>query len=236
MAFVVLVVFLMVFVWAWAVRRPVPVGGPEPTPNPLPLIYAAIGASDVVGAGADDPARQSWVNVLHEKMPLGTRLVRLGRGGITLREANRVEVPQAVAAQPDIVTMWNCVNDALQGVQLAEYTRDLNAALTRLTGETQAKIVVLNMPDISILTMGYAGPEQRAMVQGGVRRWNSAMADTAARFGDRVTIVDLFPISDEVLDRPDYLSPDNFHPSTAGYHRLAEVVWEMIEREGLLER
>jgi lysophospholipase L1-like esterase len=231
MVVVVAVILLSVFVWAWAVRRPVAAAQASSDPGPIgpqrPIIYAAIGASDVVGAGADDPAGESWVNALHEKLPPGSRLERLGRSGITLHEANLVEVPQAVAARPDLVTLWNCVNDATGGVPLESYIEDLDRALSRLTGETGARVLLLNLPDISVLSPLDA--EQRALIQGGVRQWNAAIASAAAPLGERVRLVDLFPISAEVLERLDYLSADNFHPSTAGYRRLAEVVWEAVE-------
>jgi lysophospholipase L1-like esterase len=240
---VVVVVLLTVFAWLGAVRRPLPLeanaNAPAPLPTPAeepPLVYAAIGASDVEGVGASDPSTQSWVNMLRKKMPESTRFVRLGRGGIILREANQVEVPGAVAAQPDIVTMWNCVNDAMRGIPLADYINDFNAALSRLTQDTHAHVVVLNLPDISILTSGMVDAQQRALIQGGIRQWNKAMADAAASYGGRVTIVDIFPISNEVLDHPEYISADNFHPSSAGYRRLAEVVWGVIEQKGLLRR
>jgi lysophospholipase L1-like esterase len=185
--------------------------------------------------GADDPASESWVNVLHEMMPEGTRLVRLGRGGITLGEANRVEVPGAVEADPDIVTMWNVVNDATHGITLTTYVNDLTAALDKLTGETNAQVILLNMPDITILMNGIPG-DQRDLIRGGVEQWNRAIAEAAASYAGRVHIVDLYPISEEVLNHPEYISRDNFHPSSTGYHRLAEVVWDEIRRAGLLDR
>lgn len=224
--------FLTLFVWRWAVRRPVPAGAAAPGSSEgkrngedEPVTYAAIGASDVVGIGADDPSSQSWVNLLHSMMPAGTRLVRLARNGITLREALAVEIPRAVAAKPDIVTIWNCVNDVGQGVALDAYLRDLDKALRTLTRETDAAIFLLNLPDLSVLLPRETDPTQRQLVQGGAKQWNAGIAETAARFGERVGIVDIYPISAEVLDRPDYLSPDGFHPSTSGYRRLAEVVW-----------
>jgi acyl-CoA thioesterase I len=232
--FVVAAIFLTVFAWAWAVRRPV-VAGEVTTATPVPaerppLVYAAIGASDVVGVGADDPSSESWVNQVYSRMPAGTRFLRLGRSGITLAEANDLEIPQVVAARPDIVTMWNCVND-VRRVQLADYIKELKSALNRLTKETNAHVVVLNVPDLSILLP--ANAPERTLVRGGVHQWNLAIAATAAHYGDRVTVVDLFPASDEVLDHPEYISPDNFHPSSAGYRRLAELVWQTIEDKGL---
>ncbi|HET9494461.1 MAG TPA: GDSL-type esterase/lipase family protein [Chloroflexia bacterium] len=231
------VVVLSAVAWAWAVRRPAAEAEAPaiPTPAPRPITYAAIGASDVEGAGADDPATESWINVLHEKMPEGTKLVRLGRGGITLGEANRVEVPAAAAADPDIITMWNVVNDATHGITLTTYVNDLTAALDKLTKETRATIVLLNMPDITIVMRGLPG-DQVDLIRGGVEQWNRAIAEAAARYGDRVHVVDMYPISEEVLDHPEYISNDNFHPSSTGYRRLAELVWAEIERAGLLER
>ncbi|MDQ6695783.1 MAG: GDSL-type esterase/lipase family protein [Chloroflexota bacterium] len=240
------VIFLTIFAWAWAVRRPAPVdpgnavgglshAGPVATPTPRLLTYAAIGASDVVGVGADDPKSESWINILLQKMPAGTRFVRLGRSGITLREANSMEVPQAVAAKPDVITVWNCVNDALKGVQLPEYQGELKKTLTALTQGTGARIAVLNMPDITVLMKGHAPAAQQELVRGGIVRWNKGMADTIAPFGDRVVLVDIFPFSEEVLQHPEYVSPDNFHPSTVGYARLAKVVWQRMQQTHMLE-
>ena len=237
--FVVFVIILTVVVWSWAVRRPVTSEVTNPgmaTVEPQPLVYAAIGASDVVGVGATDPSAESWVNALHGMMPPDTRFVRLGRGGITLREANMVEMPGAVAAQPDIVTLWNCVNDALRGVPLADYVKDLRTALDMLTKGTDATVVVLNVPDISSLMPGNMDRQQVTMIRGGIQQWNKAIAETAAEYGDRVRVVDLFAVRDEIAEHPEYISPDNFHPSTTGYRRLAEVVWQTIERDRLLER
>src|SRR5436190_714996 len=62
MAVVVAVIFITIFAWAWAVRRPMP-SSPAPA-EPHPITYVAIGASDVVGLGADDPQSQRWVNDL----------------------------------------------------------------------------------------------------------------------------------------------------------------------------
>lgn len=219
--------------------QPTPSAGAEapvmPAREPRGITYAAIGASDVEGAGADDPATESWINVLHEKMPEGTKLVRLGRGGITLGEANRLEVPEAVQADPDIITMWNVVNDATHGITLTTYLNDLTAALDKLTGETRAQVVLLNMPDITILMNGIPA-DQKDLIRGGVEQWNRAIAEAAARYDGRVHVVDLYPISEEVLNHPEYISGDNFHPSSTGYRRLAEVVWDEITNSGLLDR
>ncbi|HYP21244.1 MAG TPA: SGNH/GDSL hydrolase family protein [Chloroflexia bacterium] len=240
---VLAIIVLTFFVWRWAVRTPVPVPpdpgvedegeqGQEQVQEPRPFVYAGIGASDVVGMGATDPASESWVELLARYLPANTRLVKLGRNGITLNDANKVEVPQAVAAQPDLVTLWNCVNDATRGLPLPLYTRDLRSALDRLTQDTEAHVLLLNLPDLSLL-LPASDTARRELIQGGIRQWNAAMSQAAADYGDRVTLVDLFPGSEQVLTRPDFVSADSFHPSSAGYRWLADHVWSVIQREKL---
>ncbi len=238
---VVGVIFLVVIAWVWAVRRPAPVftsvavSGPTATSTKPPVItYAAIGASDVVGVGANDPATESWVNLLYKKMPPGTHFARLGRSGITLQEANVVEIPDAIARQPDIITLWNCVNDVGRGVPVTTYISELNTALTRLTKETEATVLLLDLPDISLLLQGKVPDAQRDLIKGGVQQWNKEMRVAAAAYGDRVKFVDIFPASEEILLHPEYLSSDEFHPSTVGYQRLADFVWDVIQKDDLL--
>ena len=54
----------------------------------------------------------------------------------------------------------------------------------------------------------------------GVDLWNRAIEAIAHRNG--ATVVDLFSHWAELAAHPDLVSPDGFHPSSAGYARLAD--------------
>jgi lysophospholipase L1-like esterase len=56
--------------------------------------------------------------------------------------------------------------------------------------------------------------------------WQSAIRDTAAAHG--ASVVELSRYADEIAAHPEYISADGFHPSTAGYARLAAIVAEAI--------
>src|SRR4051794_31318496 len=101
-------------------KRPDPVPA-SPTPPAHPRVYVAVGASETVGVGADDPATQAWPRVLHDKWLPATRFVDVGVSGATVRDGLATQLPQALAAQPDVVTVWLAVNDVISLAPVEDY-------------------------------------------------------------------------------------------------------------------
>jgi acyl-CoA thioesterase I len=189
-------------------------------------LYVAIGASDSVGTGARDPARDGWVSQLHARMPAGTRLVNLGIGGLTIDQALAQSLPVALDLQPTVVTVWLAVNDFAGGVALEDYRTDLDTMLGRLRRETQARVYVATMPDLSLLPAFDDHDPERLRAE--VRRWNDAIAASAAAHD--AVLVDLFAGWLELRDqRREYVSRDGLHPSSRGHRRLAEIFWNAMQ-------
>ena len=65
--------------------------------------------------------------IWRQQMGSGVRLVNLGIPGILLHQALSVEVPIALDAHPDLVTIWLAVNDLASNVPIASYSNDLDA-------------------------------------------------------------------------------------------------------------
>jgi lysophospholipase L1-like esterase len=183
-----------------------------------PLTYVAIGASDAVGVGVEDPERDGWVSVLHRALPRPTRLVNLGIPGIRLGGALAVELPPAVEARPDLVTVWLAVNDVLGGVALESYRADLDRLLGGLREGTGAVVAVGNVPDAPE-TGRYLGMEagERRRV---AAAWNETIAAAAERHG--ALLVDLHARWPSAL-HPEYIGLDGLHPTVVGYRALAET-------------
>src|SRR5262249_42596834 len=87
---------------------------------PASVIYAALGASDAVGIGADDPNTQGYVPILISRLPKNARALNLGIGGIHLHEALTQEMPDAIADHPTLVTVWLVGNDFRDCTPLAQ--------------------------------------------------------------------------------------------------------------------
>jgi lysophospholipase L1-like esterase len=214
-----------------------PAAGPAAYLTPLrrPIVYSALGASDTVGVGAANPATDAWPAVLAARMPGDTRFMRFARGGIVLSQALNEELPKAIAAKPTLVTIWMAANDFTHKVPLTTYQQNLNTLLARLTGETNAQIVLLNLPDLSLVLAPNRIPGgDPAALRVEVQNWNRVIGVTAAPYGDRVLLVDLFPGTARINAEPGLVSGDDWHPSTAGYKAIADLVYETMLGAGLL--
>ncbi len=190
----------------------------------------AVGASETVGVGADDPVRQAWPRVLHDSALPAATYVNVGVSGGTVAGALTSQLPAALAAEPDVVTVWLAVNDLVAAVPVRAYERRLGRLVHRLRGGGSTEVLVGNVPDLWRLPAYRACqpgsqetgepcllpvvPSERE-VRDQVRRFNAAVRRVAAAEGAR--LVDL----SRVDDLSGLTSADGFHPSTAGHRRLA---------------
>ncbi len=193
-------------------------------PRPRPLTYVAIGASDSVGVGADRPEADSWVSILHRRLPEGSQLVNLGVSGSLLHQAVDQQLPVAVDSDPDLVTVWLAVNDLNARVPLERYGADLNTLLGTLRQQTRATILVGNVPDVARLPVYQRFDAEQVRAE--VFRWNELIGRTSERHG--ALLVDLHAGWQELAGHPEYVGRDGFHPSTEGYRRLAEVFFGVL--------
>jgi len=202
----------------------------QPPLTTAPLTYAAIGASDAFGFGADHPLTENWPTVVAHRLSSSIHLINLGIPGATAELALRDETPIALDAQPDLITIWLGVNDLDNGVSLADFTRELRALLSALRDGTSARIYVANLPDLSLLPY-FAARGNPVGLQAEVLQWNAAIAQETRDAG--ATLVDLYVGESELATHPEYISNDGFHPSTVGARRIAEVFVTTIEEGGL---
>lgn len=185
-----------------------------------PGVYVAIGASDSYGVGAADPATQSWPAVLAGFLPLTTKFVNLGVPGITLHRAVLTEGPIALDAHPGLVTIFLAVNDIVGGVALSSYRDDLNALLDALQRRTKARVLLANLPDLTLVSALSGRPGLGTMVA----YWNGVIAAAARAHGD--ILVDLHAHWRELAAHPEYVGADGLHPTAEGYRRLAAIFWQ----------
>ena len=224
----------------------VPSGSTSPDTSAGPSgdveVYVAVGASETVGVGADDPATEAWPRVLHERALPRSRFVDVGVSGSTLKAALAAQLPSTLAARPDVVTVWLAVNDAVAGVPVARYERQLTRLVRSLRQGGRTEVLVGNVPDLwrlpayrACLTGAGGRPVDgvtcqlpvvpaRSQVKATVSAFNAAIARVVRSQGAR--LVDLARED----DLAGLTAADGFHPSTEGHREIARAFARVLRR------
>ena len=218
-------------------------GDSRPSSSAPPRVYVAVGASETVGVGADDPATEGWPQVLRDTALPGAELVDVGVSGATVRDALATQLEPALAARPDLVTVWLAVNDALSLVPVADYEALLGRLVHALRRGGRTEVLVGNMPALDRLPAyraclpgsqvgGSVGDgidcvlplvPSPAQVRRTVAEFNAAIARVVEREG--AVAVDL----SEPQDLAGLTSDDGFHPSTEGHREVARTFAEALD-------
>ena len=207
---------------------------PSPSPTASPTdngqVYVAVGASETVGIGADDPERDAWPAVLHRTALKQAEFVNLGVSGSTVGQALSAQLPAALAAEPDVATVWLAVNDVRNLVPASVYEQQLTTLVSQLRRGGQTEVLVANVPAVerlpafeACLPGAKAGPvacqlpfvPTVAEIQAVVKTYNDAIARVVKAEG--ATLVDL----SDGRALTDLTGTDGFHPSTAGHELIA---------------
>jgi acyl-CoA thioesterase I len=222
-----------------------PPGWAAPPVDNDPVVYVAIGASETAGVGTSDPFTEAWPKVLWARALPEAVLYDLGRPGSTLSEALVEQAGEAVALQPDVVTVWLNVNDLVAQVPADVYERDLRSLLSPLT-EAGATVLVATTPRIDSLPIYLAcrpDPPPDApvcpapglplpppsVVRSSVAGYNRAIERVAAETG--AIVVDLQRYGDAPVEHPEWIAEDGFHPSTEGAEAIAQAFVEALPPE-----
>lgn len=202
-------------------------------------MYVAVGASETVGVGADDPAREAWPQVLHDSALPSSTLVNVGVCGATVQEALDTQLPKALAAEPDLVTVWLAVNDLASLAPVTTYATQLRTLVHALRRGGDTEVLVGNVPDLWRL------PANRACIPGSgvtevacvlpfvpterdvraiVEEYNAAI-DREVR-AEGAELVDLSGNG----ELAGLTAGDGFHPSSAGHREVAATFERVLER------
>ncbi|HEX2116548.1 MAG TPA: GDSL-type esterase/lipase family protein [Alphaproteobacteria bacterium] len=197
------------------------------------VLYTALGASDAFGVGAE-PISRGYVYRIRDGLDVRLKTVNLINLGIPGAEIDRIAESARTflqaRARPDIVTLWTGANDVIGGRLVADFEPDLGNLLARLRADTDAVVVMANVPDLTRLPRFRARSAPTVTAER-VRAFNEAIGRQAARY--RVPLVDLFaqPIETELVS-----DIDGFHPSNEGHRRIAQLFLDTLLPEFGLAR
>jgi acyl-CoA thioesterase-1 len=207
-------------------------GGTTTTQNPSdnriqtgPIIYVALGDSTGAGIGARDGG---YVARLFKRIVYArpdSRLTNLCFSGATTADVLRDQMNRAKSAAPNLVTVGIGINDIGHGIGLEQFEKNYEEIVSTLVTETNARIVVSNLPDIS------SAPRIPQLLRSEYHQqivlFNQKLEEIASRHG--ATVFDVYSVTHKQLpSHPEYFSSDGFHPSDKGYELWAEAMWPTI--------
>ena len=191
--------------------------------RPGKFVYVAIGDSTVEGVGASNPSRSCpalvFEKIKHEKKR--AYFYNLGKSGARIKDVVELQLAKAVELKPDLITISVGANDLRHRTKLRHFEKDFLELIKTLNEKTKAKIIISNIPDLSVV------PSIPILVKHLLRfatgRFNRIIKEHAEQF--RCILVDLYTGS-KIYGRKStgLISEDGLHPSDRGYALWANAI------------
>ena len=223
-----------------------------------PLTMVALGDSLTQGDG-DESGLNGFPNrllQLVEKDRPGSQIINLGKSGWTSADllngvnGEAATLPMALAAKPNIALLWIGSNDLwylyeygpdpmtteAEQQDLDNYKANLDNILVQLkkSGATtfiamlddqSKRAVVANPPNPSEPAFSATSPADLALMSAHVEALNAIIKEKAAQY-DAIT-VDLYHT--DIFTNPATISSDGNHPNTAGYEKITQIWFSIIQ-------
>jgi len=140
------------------------------------------------------------------------------------------QLPGAIAQKPTLVSVWLAVNDLNATIDPASFADSIGQIVDGLVQKTTATIFIGNVPDLRTVPAYVEVDKTRLFA--GIQAYNNAITAIAARYPDRVKVVDLFTGSAALVSTAT-VSQDGFHPSDEGYRLIADRFVNAMRANGI---
>ena len=198
-------------------------GNDGPRADEPPLTVALLGDSSAAGYGLVDAPETPGALLAQGVADWSGRRVRLRDLAVVgaLSSDLDIQVERALAYQPDVAVILVGANDVTHLVRPSVSSSHLVRAVERLRDGGVA-VLVGTVPDLGSIKPIL--PPLRHLARAWSRRIAAEQTIRSVRAGARtVSLADI--LGPEFTANRDFLfGPDKFHPSTAGYAALAEVL------------
>lgn len=194
-------------------------------PNSPTLRVAVLGDSSVTAPGVHEPG-EIWVSRVCRRLSEGWHVIlaSFAVGGSTARDLIEDQLASAIAFQPDLILVSVGANDALRGVPLRIFEKNLDELIARLE-PTGAVIVQSGVGDLGSIPRLHP-PLENLLSRRGLR-FDRAHWRVAARHD--TTVIDQRSDDLEIwYQDPGLWADDRFHVSAQGHARWAETAWRTI--------
>ena len=190
--------------------------------------YVAIGDSYTLGEGVDQ--ENSWPFQLTQKLNKAGIPIKLtanpSQTGWTVPMAIQTELPILKKSQPNVVTLLIGVNDWIRHANGERFQQDLTSLMDVILKflPSPKKLLVVTIPDFSCSPTGDKFGFGKSAING-ISRFNKIVKELGQK--RNLTIVDIFPLSQQLCNEPGMFAPDGLHPSGKQYEKWVSKIFPL---------
>lgn len=186
--------------------------------------YVALGDSYTICEGATK--EESWPYILTKHLQeKGIDIELVANPSVTgWTTQNLIDKELSVfnAADPTFATLLIGVNDWVQKVDKEKFHSNLNFIIDKVIEKLPNKknLVLITIPDFSATPNGAKYGHGRDITEG-IREFNTIITAEAKKRS--LKVVDIYPTTRQMINKPDHVSADGLHPSAKEY-----ALWETL--------
>jgi len=205
--------------------------------NPDEITYLPLGDSYTIGQSVSEDER--WPNQLVNTLSNIGKHVKIidnpSVTGYTTQNLIDRELPLVAKEKPDFVTIQIGVNDYVQGVDTATFTKNLDYIITTVQSKLSKpeNLMLVTIPDYGKTPTGaqFGSPESS---EAGVKAFNAIITSLGAKYN--IPVADVFSVSQQVVKDPSLIAPDGLHPSGKQYAAWTEIIAATLRAHQLPQR
>lgn len=193
--------------------------------------YVALGDSYTIGEGASEA--ESWPRILTNHLKKdGVNIELIANPSVTgwtTQDVINNELRIYDAANPTFATLLIGVNDWVQGVDAATFEKNLKFILDHMQEKLPDKsnLVVITIPDFSAAPRGQMYSNGRN-ISAGIAQFNDIIKSNAKE--RNLTVVDIYPLSQEMQEDSSLISQDGLHPSAKEYAKWEAIIYPEVSK------
>lgn len=190
--------------------------------------FVALGDSQTEGLndGDEHAGFGGWADRFAERLARTTspdlQYANLALRGCRARHVREVQLPAALALQPDLAAVCVGMNDLLRHDYDLDSCVDAVEQTFAALRATGCRVLTMSFPDVAMMlpVMGWLRPREELL--------NARLAEAAERHG--VDVLDLFSL--DLSADPAMWSHDRIHGSPVGHQRIADGMAELMGLPG----
>lgn len=192
------------------------------------IVYTALGDSLAAGVGATGYERSYPYLVAQKIAGSDVKVTHLNFSypGAKTDDLLRDLLPEAIASQPDVITLLIGINDVHNNYNRQQFRRYYEEILKQLTTKTDAQINVISLPLIGSKYSFWPGYRYYYYAKSLI--FNNIIKELADSY--QVNYIDLTNSTKQYSLDPGYYAVDGFHPADLGYQYWSQIIYDNLSR------